>query len=42
MLDHLTAVEKLVIGNMGNTGKERRAERTRRASARKGRDAKVS
>ena len=46
MLDHLTAVEKLVIGNLGNTGgntgKERRAERPRRASARKGRDAKVS
>src|SRR6266481_1802973 len=33
MLEHLTAVEKLVIGNTGgSTGKERRAERPRRAS----------
>jgi GntR family transcriptional repressor for pyruvate dehydrogenase complex len=37
MLEHLTAVEKLVIGNAGgSTGKEPRAERPRRASARKG------
>jgi len=38
MLDHLTAVEKLVIGNTGgDTGKAGGAGRPRRASARKGR-----
>src|SRR4030095_7334683 len=38
MLEHLTAVEKLVIGNTaGSTGKAPHAERPRRASARKGR-----